>query len=182
MKTPITLLVLLMLCGIFSVSAQDKKPASPDAIKNFMRLQGKWDSEATVTINGKTHFISYHIAVRRVADGSGFFMDEWFNDSTLGSMKGANMFGYNAEDKKVHWFSVDNMGTCHEHVGEWKDANHFSMKYDGMSEGKKFSETVEMAFKSDVEMDLKMVRTLDGKEVERDLGTFIKNVPIGIKK
>jgi hypothetical protein len=182
MKIKLSLLATLFCLAALTASAQEKKPEMPDAIKNFIRFQGKWDAEVVMTLNGKPNKVSYHVACRRVADGSGFYMDEWFNDSTLGNLKGGNLFGYNPYDKKIHWFSVDNMGTCHEHVGEWKTPDHFYMEYNGMQDGKKYVEKIDMTLKDANNMDFKLTATLDAKEVQRVEGTFIKNVPVGGKK
>lgn len=48
--------------------------------------------------------------------GSGLYMDESATMSDLGKLDGGNIIGYDPYDKKLHWFSVDNFGTTHDHI------------------------------------------------------------------
>ena len=60
-------------------------------------------------------------------------MDEWFSDPEIGTMKGVNLIGYIPNDGLIHWFSVDNMGTAHVHIGSWDTPDHFSMQAEATS-------------------------------------------------
>jgi hypothetical protein len=96
-------------------------------------------------------------------------------------MQGGNLVGYNPYDSKIHWFSVDNMETAHEHTGEWLTPDHLSLEYDGMMDGKKYVEKLDFTFTSATELDFKLVGTLDGKEMSRAEGIFHKKVSSGKK-
>jgi len=169
-RTGIFAIATLFITAI--VNAQ--QPAPPKALTDLMRLEGKWQGPATLNIDGKMYKFTYYADFKKTADGTGMYMDEWFSAPELGNMKGANLVGYNTNDSKVHWFSVDNFGTTHDHPGMWKSANHFFMQANEMQGKKKFIEKIDLNFKGDDTMDLLLVATLDGKEIERGTATFTR--------
>ena len=146
----------------------------PAPIQNLMKFLGKWDADATFTIEGKAYKVVHSLNGTKTADGNGLSMEEWFTHPELGSMKGANLAGFDPFDSKIHWFSVDNMGTTHEHIGEWVTPDHLYVEHNGMRDGKNFIEKIDMTFKGADQMDLKLIATLDGKEVQRAEGIYYK--------
>lgn len=43
-------------------------------------------------------------------------MDESGKNSELGTLRGADLVGYDPHDSTIHWFSIDNLGTAHDDV------------------------------------------------------------------
>lgn len=169
MQTGLTAFVTLLF---FNVVNAQQPPQPPKALTDLLRFEGKWEGPATFTMEGKTHQFTYYADFRRTADGSGLYMDEWFDAPGLGAMKGANLIGYNANDGKIHWFSVDNFGTTHDHLGVWKAPDHFFMQARETQGGKKFVENIEVTLTRPDTMDLLITATLDGKETLRCVATF----------
>jgi len=165
-KTGLVAIAMLLVINILNAQQPHK------ALEEFKRLEGKWEGPATFTGEGKTHQFTYYADFRRTADGSGLYMDEWFNAPGLGVMKGSNLIGYNANDGKIHWFTVDNFGTTHDHLGTWKSAGHFFMQAREVQGGKKFVENIDMTLTGVDTIDLLITATLDGKETERCVATF----------
>ena len=89
-------------------------------------------------------------------------------------MKGANLVGFDPYDSKIKWFSVDNMGTAHEHIGEWLTPDHLFIEHNGVRDGRKYVEKIDFTFKSKDEMMFKLVGTYDGVETEKGEGVFHK--------
>jgi hypothetical protein len=147
-------------------------PQRPPALEKMMRFVGSWDAQATLVLDGALHHVPYHADFQEIADGSGLYGTESFTDADLGTLLGSNLVGFDPFDGKIHWYSVDNMGTTHEHHGDWESADHFHMEHHGLREGKPFAEIVDMTFKGPDELDFRLTATLDGKEVERGEGLF----------
>ncbi len=99
-------------------------------------------------------------------------MNEWADIPGIGKLVGANLIGIDPADEKVHWYSVDNMGTTHEHIGEFTDGKHFSMIYKGNREGKEFIETITFVLNDTNNLDFNLSVTLDGEEEIMITGTF----------
>jgi hypothetical protein len=163
------IIVLLSANAPFRTQAQNQMPV---ALTNLMKLLGKWEGKATLMTGGQKHEFTYYVDFKKTADGSGLYMDEWFTDAQLGTMKGSNLIGYNNNDNKIHWFSVDNFGTAHDHLGVWKTNNHFYMQANEIQQKKKFLEKIDLVFKDDNTLEFALVSTLDNKEIEKGSAVF----------
>ncbi len=154
--------------------SKDKKPEVPMAVQNLKKFVGDWQAKAKLTMEGKTYTVDYMVSCKETADGNGLYADEWFTDPVLGTMKGTDLVGYDPYDAKIKWYSVDNMGTTNEHVGEWKSPDHLFIVHNGMHKGKKFVDKLDFFFKGDDELEFKGVGTLDGVETQHAEGVFHK--------
>lgn len=174
-RTPTRVLLVLsaalLLVTAFAQQTLAQPPTSP-ALESILRFEGRWSGQATLVLEGKTFQFAYHADFKKTSDGKGLYMEEWFTSPELGEMKGSNLIGFNANDGKIHWFSVDNFGTTHDHLGTWKTADHFAMQTTEMQGGKKFVEKIDMKVRSNELMDLTLVGTLGGKEFEKLSVTF----------
>jgi hypothetical protein len=90
----------------------------------------------------------------------------------VGKLDGNNLAGVSTYDGQIHWYSVDNMGTTHEHIGEFSDATHFIMIHKSMQEGKEFVETLNIEFPKPDILTLKQTNMLNGEETAVISGTF----------
>ena len=172
----ITIIATIISIIATNSNAQDNKIVVPAPIQNLMKFLGRWDADATFIIEGKTYKVVHSLNGKKTADGNGLSIDESFTHPELGSLKGANLVGFNPYDSKIHWFSVDNMGTTHEHIGEWLTPDHLYIEHNGIRDGKNFVEKIDLTFKGKDQMDLKLVATLDGKEIERAEGIYHRKV------
>ena len=132
-------------------------------LENLFRLEGSWQGEATLILDGNTFNFTYYADFKKNNESSGMYMEEWFSHPDLGSLKGYNLIGYNARDEKIHWFSVDNFGTCHDHLGYWKTNAHFYMEAEEKHQGKKLEEKIDLVFINENELSLHLVATIGGK-------------------
>lgn len=166
---------ILLMAGLFAAvpALAQTNETMDNQLKMLLQLKGYWKTKATtMQADGKEYQFAYYADFKTTSDNHGIAMHEWATIPGIGKLDGTNLAGINMYDGKVHWFSVDNMGTTHEHVGEFTDGNHFSMTYRGTQEGKQYVETLIMEFSDANTMQLKQVGTLDGKEVVLITGTF----------
>jgi hypothetical protein len=176
MKTILKLALMAFILGLAGNTsyAQEMKAETPDAIKNLMKFLGDWQSKVALTMEGKTHDVDYMVSCTKTADGNGIFADEKVTSPEMGTLKGANLAGYDTYDKKIKWFSVDNMGTTHEHVGEWKSPDHLFIQFTGLRDGKKYIENIDFHFMGTDEIHFMLAATLDGADAEKAEGVFHK--------
>ena len=154
--------------------SDDNMPELPVAIQNLKKFVGDWQAKVSLTMGDKKYTVDYIVSCKETANGSGLYMDEWFTDPILGTMKGNDLVGYDPFDNKIKWFSVDNMGSTNEHVGKWKSTDHLYLEYDGVRNGKKFVDIIDFYFKGNDELEFKGVSTLNDKEIQKGEGVFHK--------
>ncbi len=140
-----------------------------------LQLQGLWSGNANLDLGGQVFLLNYSMDFKTAVDGNAMTMDEWFSDPNLGDFKGANLIGLSASDGKIHWFSADNFGTAHEHIGMWLNPKHFYMEYRSMQGGQKFVEKINFRLKGkNQRIEAKLIATLDGDVVQILEGTLYK--------
>lgn len=166
----ITLGATLLILTLNGGRAQEM----PQALKNTMRFEGSWQGEATYTTEGKTYNFPYYFDFKKAADGKGLYADEWFDSPELGHLQAADLLGYNANDGKIHIFTVDNFGTTHDHLCTWKGADHFYMEANETIEHKRYVEKIDVIFQGNDAFTLSLIASLDGKETERLSATFAR--------
>ncbi len=167
------LAILAVITSLSTANGQEK-PQMPAALTSLLQLEGNWEGPATLNMAGKTFQLSYHANFRKTADGNGMTMDEGFSDPELGTLMGANLIGYNANDGKIHWFSVDNFGTTHDHLGVWKTPEHFYMQTSELQQKKRYMEKINVILKDKDHLDLSIMATLDGKPTESVTASFTR--------
>ncbi len=149
----------------------------PAPVQNLMKFMGRWVGDIAVVTDGKTNKVEYHLVGRGTAGGYGIYLDESFRDSTLGDLKGSNLVGWDPNDEKIHWYSVDNQGTTHEHTGNWKGSDSLYLDHSSTRKGKAYKEKISLIFKGKEEIQFSLVATLDGKESEKATGVFVREKP-----
>jgi hypothetical protein len=166
--------LLILITGLSFITANAQTP-----LENLFRLEGSWAGEATLFYDGNTFNFAYYAEFKKNDESSGMYMDEWFSHPDIGTLKGYNVIGFNARDQKIHWFSVDNFGTCHDHLGYWKTNDHFYMEATEKHGGKKFEEKIDITFKSDDEITLHLIATIGGQLFQDVLVIFRKQSGTG---
>jgi hypothetical protein len=165
-------MAVLLIFTMKLTSAQNSSEEVPKALADILKFEGSWQGPATMTLEGKTYSFIYFADFKKTANGSGLTMDESFTIPELGSLVGANLIGYNSNDGNIHWFSVDNFGTTHEHIGNWISPGHFAMQVTEMQKGKKMVEKIDLVMKGNDQMDFSLVTSLDGAVFEKGNATF----------
>jgi Secretion system C-terminal sorting domain len=175
-KLKSSLIALVIGVSYFTTTAQTTT-LSP--LENLFRIEGSWAGEATLILEGNTFNFIYYADFKKNDEGTGMYMEEWFSHPDLGSLKGYNLIGYNARDEKIHWFSVDNFGTCHDHFGYWKTNDHFYMETTEKRGGKKFEEKIDIVFNGTDEVTLHLIATIGGQLVQDAMVIFHRQITTG---
>ena len=175
-KLKSSLIALVTGVSYFTTTAQTTT-LSP--LENLFRIEGSWAGEATLILEGNTFNFIYYADFKKNDEGTGMSMEEWFTHPDLGSLKGYNLIGFNSRDQKIHWFSVDNFGTCHDHLGYWKTNDHFYMETTEKHGGKKFEEKIDIVFKGNDEVTLHLIATIGGQLFEDAMVIFRRQITTG---
>jgi len=158
----------LLLAVLFAT-----RPMAQTQLKMLLQFKGYWETKsATLRTDGKEYKFAYSADFRATADNNGLTMIEKADIPGIGKLNGANLIGINADDGKVHWSSVDNLGTAHEHIGNFTDSKHFSMIYKGVQNGKEYMEKISVEFMDNGGMALREEVLIDGKEQFLITGVF----------
>jgi hypothetical protein len=207
MKTSIlklNLLIALVILGFCMGYSQSKTTTPPQAaeakkpmprpspfnpkskfapqVQYLMKFSGKWSADAAFTADGKTNTVKYQVIGRAVAEGEGLLVEESFNDSVMGKMRGVNLAAYDSLDGKIHWYSMSNQYAPHEHSGTWLSPDSLYLEHKSVRKGKSYSEKINFAFKGRDEMNLSFVASIDGKESEKVVAKFTRDLPPNAKK
>jgi hypothetical protein len=172
-RTSITIVffTLSVITG-FSAFSQEGKPQIPDAVKKGEVWIGKWSGSMTMNMDGKTYKPQATWTFRKVAGGFGILLEEVAKDPKLGEMLSTDLMGYDPYDQKIHVYTVDNMGTCHEHLCEWKNPGMFYLEHNSTRDGKTFTEKIDMVMKGNDSFESHYTSYLDGKESGSGTGMF----------
>mgnify|MGYP001546722830 CR=1 FL=1 len=160
-----------------SVKASERKFKFSVPVQNMMKFFGKWSGEMAIMKEGKSHKVAYQFIGRGAAEGNGVYIEEMYNDSILGKMRGGNLVGYDEADSKIHWFSVDNQNPPREFTGSWEGTDTLIISNKSMSKGKSYSEKIHFIFIGRDELHFSSVTTSEGKETAKASGTFNRDIP-----
>jgi hypothetical protein len=167
-------LFILSLVGILpSLTAQEM----PKDLTNMMKFLGNWEaSNAVMTMGGKEYKFTYYSNFEKTANGSGLLMHEWADVPELGKFDGENLIGYDPVKKELLWYTVDNVGTTHEHTITWNSDQEMHLEHNGIRDGKPYKEQGTAIFRDPNTVELNIVETLDGKEQSTMKAVFKKKM------
>jgi hypothetical protein len=156
------------------VLAQASAPAMPEAVTNLNRFNGNWEANLTSIMGDKSYQVDYKVICKPVAGGNGAYWEENATQTAMGDWHASDLFGYDRTDGKLHDFSVDNMGSTHDRVADWKSPDHLILEYNGIENGKQVYEKLDFTLKSDNIIEFTGNSTIDGKSQWSGTGTFHK--------
>lgn len=173
MKTINCLLLFLALGIYYPLSAQNGTDF-PESWKTMLKLEGLWTGPCTMILPNKSYQIKYSFHFKSILDGTGMQMDENFQHAELGYFQGTNLIGYDPYEKLIHWFSVDNMGTTHDHLIRWISVNRIEVEHKSIQNGKKYTEHGFLQFNNDQTIEVHLIAKSDNKIVQELNGTLLK--------
>jgi hypothetical protein len=170
---------LLMLLVLFSTTftfsyGQNNATAIPDQVKKLDKFVGSWKGDLVYSHDNAQDRMTSTMTFKTVSGGFGVYADETSASPTLGTMKGADLMGYDPYTKEIHCFTVDNMGTTHDHICQWKSDNEFYLEHSSTRDGKKYQEKIYCTFKGTNEIVYKADIYLDGKLTESTTGNYTR--------
>ena len=163
-------IAIIFLIASKNVSSQN---VTNNPMKPFTDLVGNWVStDAVLDFAGTIINVNYFVDFNNTSDGNGVVMNEKCNIPGIGKLNGANLIGFDPFDGKYHWFSVDNFGTTHDHVGSFTDETHFYMEHKSTRDGKEFLEKIWVDFIDANTIKIKLIASTDGVVEQIFTGTF----------
>lgn len=164
-------LFTLLLCQ----SAMSQPAQQPEAVQRMLRFVGRWETnEAKVTMGDQHFTMPYSADFKPVNDGTGLMMQEAATMPGVGELKGMNLFGWDPNLEQVHIYSIDNIGTCHDHIGYWTSDNELFVEYQGVQEGKIYVEQLRITLVDSNHLKLHLTAELNGVMNELIDGTFVR--------
>jgi hypothetical protein len=162
MKTSLRLYFVFALIGIVPFLRAQEMPKD---LAKMMQFIGKWEApDAVLKSDGKEYKFTYYTDFEQTAGGSGILMHEWADVPDMGKFDGQNLIGYDPYSQKLYWYSVDNIGTTHEHTCQWISDKEMHMEHNSTRDGKAFIEQGTAILRDPNTIELNIVETLDGKE------------------
>ena len=154
---------LLMATG--AARAQDMPKPAPE-IQRITALAGTFDGEAAYTVGGKTTKFTLHHVNKVIAGGFGLATHEQADVPGMGRYEAENLFGWDAGRQMLHLFSVTSDPNTHDHAGQWTDARHATLRYEGLRDGKKLVEVIPMEVLGPDEYRFRSTVTVAGQPPE----------------
>jgi hypothetical protein len=172
MKKQITSVALCAVLALF-ISSAIAQPGLQWT--RTLQLEGAWEGNVTLVLGADTFPLIYYMDFKTGIDGNALTMDEGFTDPLLGELKGLNLIGFNAADELIHWFSADNFGTAHEHIGAWQTQKRLHMEHRIDQAGQPFVELIDLKLKANNnKLDVNLVATLGSDTVQVLEGTLLR--------
>ncbi len=175
--TKIFALAVLLLLGPALVSvAQKGDAAGPAEVQNLKIFIGTWKGNMTMKdAMQKSYPVAQTFICTSIAGGNGIYVEEIAESPEMGKMVGSDLIGYDPYGKQMHCFTVDNMGTAHDHLCSWKNDNQFYLEHNSMRDGKKYQEQIDLVFKGTDVMEMNLRVYVDGKLSETVTGSVKKS-------
>jgi hypothetical protein len=149
--------------------------AVPQASKDLQCLVGNWKGTGVMHMpDGSKANAQVSIDCKSAAGGLGVACHTRMTGIPgMAAYEEDDLFGYNAGDGLVHWFSITSAGETHDHKGGIAD-NAFVGVYEGPQGGQLFQETVSLAFEGEKKMKFRSASLLAGKDQGVLEGTLTK--------
>ena len=78
-----------------------------------MKLDGIWNSDVQITYKEKVSTVPMNMTFGVIGDSSGLLMNETYQHSSLGSVEGFSLIGYDENLNQLTWYYLDNKKNCH---------------------------------------------------------------------
>jgi len=139
--------------------------APPKPVQDLDRLVGHWKGTAMLAMDGKQSPLTVDIDCSKGAGGFGVRCTTAFGGMPgVGAYAEADLFGYEPNSGKYHWFAVTNGGETHDHMAvTFGDTSRWV--YEGMQDGKPMREAIDLTFKDGKSFDCKVETLLGGASV-----------------
>lgn len=141
-------------------------PQIPQKAKELQKLVGSWKGNATLTLPDNTKLpltMSYECKSASAGFGVACKLTGNMPDGT--KYESTDIWGYDAGDGLVHWFTVTSAGETHDHKLAF-DNNVLHGQFAGPKEGKLYVETIRMELMSDKKISMRTSVVVGGQQQE----------------
>jgi len=173
-KIILAVALLISISGLNELRSQTKPMAKPEILQKIMSWKGDWEANITSKMGDKVTNFVYHINWSVASDGNAVLGKEWMDVPGMGKMSATHLVGYNMDDNRVHWFTVDNMGGSMDQMTEMTGDNKMRISYSGKRGGKSTQTTADLVLKNNNTVEFNLVAMTDGKTDRTMMGTFMR--------
>lgn len=177
-RNTLILILVVAMCGLtaFAQAKKEKKEAkaAPNAgVAQLYSLVGHWKGTAEMTEPGKSPVkVEATFRCSKASGGWAVLCHGRFFSKEM-DYRETDLFGYDAEAGKVHWYAVTNAGEVHDHVGTW-DGTTLNARYASQVGGKEMNESLALGIKGGNEMTFHGVTKVGGATASTVTGTIQK--------
>lgn len=172
MKAPLALAALTSLAS----PAFAKNDTLPKEVQSLHKLVGLWTAkQATFTMAGKAQKVDITIDCKATSGGWGVACQSKIVAPGM-VIEETDLFGYDAQHKRYHWYAVTSQGETHDHAGMPTSGDRsFVFVHAGPMDGKPMQEILRMTFDAtEKKIDFRSDGIVDGQPVWQISGALTK--------
>jgi hypothetical protein len=125
-------------------------PAVPAEVKNMNCLVGEWKGAGQLTMGDTKAEMKMAISCKWQSGGHAVACQTKFTGPpAVGTLEESDLFGFEPNTRKYHWFSVTSLGEVHDHVAEIPNGEVIDWVFNGTQEGKPYKEAIRFEFSKD---------------------------------
>jgi hypothetical protein len=125
-------------------------PGAPAEVKNMGCLVGDWKGTGQIVMGDTKAELKLALSCRWQSGGYGVACQARFaGPPALGTLEETDLFGYDASNRKYHWFAVTSTGETHDHVADVTEGGVIDWVFNGTQDQKPYKETIRMEFAPD---------------------------------
>jgi hypothetical protein len=148
----------------------------PAEIKNMGCLVGEWKGTGQLVMGDTKADMKLAISCKWQSAGHAVACQARFSGPpAVGTLEESDLFGFEPNTRKYHWFSVTSLGEVHDHVAEIPNGEVIDWVFNGTQEGKPYKETIRFEFSKDSkQLTFKTDTTVGGASQGTLTGTLKK--------
>jgi hypothetical protein len=136
--------------GLALASKGSPNASAPPEVQNMGCLVGEWKGTGQLQMGDTRAELKLSLSCRWQSGGMGVACQARFTGPpALGTLEESDLFGYDANTHKYHWFAVTSTGETHDHVAEIPTGPVINWVFNGTQDAKPYKEIVRMEFSAD---------------------------------
>lgn len=146
------LALTLLTSSITTAAAGEADLKAPKEVQVIHRMVGTWTAKnAQLTMGGKTRKTDVTMVCASTAGGHGVLCNSKLIVEGLGVIEETDLFGYDAESDRYHWYAVTTRGEAHDHVAMPPTAKNPSLVFahSGFQTALPMQEVLRLTFNAD---------------------------------
>jgi hypothetical protein len=128
----------MTLSDVFPVPAESKR------LRVFL---GNWNAEGTLTFMNKKFNLKGVANFSSIAAGWGVLATAKLEIEGLGVYEETDILSFNRNERIYHFFAVTNTAAAFDHKGNWLNDTTINFSYEGLQDGEKYKEELEITIK-----------------------------------
>jgi hypothetical protein len=125
-------------------------PALPAEVQNMGCLVGDWKGTGQIAMGDTKADLKLSISCKWQSGGYSVGCTARFaGPPPVGTLEESDLFGYDADGHKYHWYAITNLGDVHDHVAEIPTGAVIDWVWNGTQQGKPSKETIRMELSQD---------------------------------